>query len=617
MIMKEMICICCPVGCHLKVDDSDKNNIKVSGNTCPRGDKYAREEVVCPKRMVTSIVEVEGGTVRMVSVKTSASVPKDKMFDVLEAIRNITVKAPVKKNQVILADVLGTGIDFVATKDVPKREIPQYIVSLDQGTTSSRAIVFDKSGSIVKVSQKEFRQIYPKAGWVEHDPEEIWNTQLYVLKDVIKKGHIPLGSIVAIGITNQRETTIVWDKNTGKPVYNAIVWQCRRTAEYCDSLKAQGYDDKIYAKTGLTIDAYFSATKIKWILDNVEGAKEKAERGELLFGTVDTYLMWKLSAGTVHATDYTNASRTMLYNIKELCWDKELLQLFGIPESMLPEVLPSGYHFGNCDRGVVGRDIPICGVAGDQQAALFGHLCVDKGSVKNTYGTGCFTLMNTGKEFVTSKRGLITTLAASQQDGRPQYVLEGSVFVGGAVLQWLRDELKIIKAAREADELAESVPDTNGVYIVPAFVGLGAPHWDAKARGTVTGLTRGTTRAHFVRAALESIAYQVFDVVHAMESDIGEDIPMLAVDGGASVSNILMQFQSDLLKAKVVRPSVIETTALGVCYLAGLTAGVWSNIEDLRKSITVGKEFTPSMDEEYRYKLLMGWEESIARAKHR
>lgn len=605
------------MGCHLKVDDSDKNNIKVSGNTCPRGDKYAKEEVVCPKRMVTSIVEVEGGTVRMVSGKTSASVPKDKMFDVLDAIRNISVKAPVKKNQVILADVLGTGIDFVATKDVPKREIPQYIVSLDQGTTSSRAIVFDKSGSIVKVSHKEFRQIYPKAGWVEHDPEEIWNTQLYVLKDVIKKGHIPLGSIVAIGITNQRETTIVWDKNTGKPVYNAIVWQCRRTAEYCDSLKAQGYDDKIYAKTGLTIDAYFSATKIKWILDNVEGAKEKAKRGELLFGTVDTYLMWKLSAGAIHATDYTNASRTMLYNIKELCWDKELLQLFGIPESMLPEVLPSGYHFGNCDRGVVGRDIPVCGVAGDQQAALFGHLCVDKGSVKNTYGTGCFTLMNTGNEFVTSKRGLITTLAASQQDGRPQYVLEGSVFVGGAVLQWLRDELKIIKAAREADELAESVPDTNGVYIVPAFVGLGAPHWDAKARGTITGLTRGTTRAHFVRAALESIAYQVFDVVHAMESDIGEDIPMLAVDGGASVSNILMQFQSDLLKAKVVRPSVIETTALGVCYLAGLTAGVWSNIDDLRKSITVGKEFMPSMDEEYRYKLLMGWEESIARAKHR
>lgn len=617
MIMQEMICICCPLGCHLTVDDSDKNDIKVSGNTCPRGAKYAKEEVICPKRMVTSIVEVKGGTVRMVSVKTTESIPKDRMFEALELLRDIVVDAPVEKEQVIVKNILGLGVDIVATKSVPKREEPQYIISLDQGTTSSRAIVFDKTGSIVKVSQKEFGQIYPHAGWVEHDPEEIWNTQLFVLKDVIKKARISLNSVVAIGITNQRETTIVWDKNTGEPVYNAIVWQCRRTADYCDSLKAQGYDDKIYAKTGLTIDAYFSATKIKWILDNVDGARERAEKGDLLFGTVDTYLMWKLSGGAIHATDYTNASRTMLYNIKELCWDKELLGLFGIPESMLPEVLPSGYHFGNCDRNVVGKDIPICGVAGDQQAALFGHLCVNKGSVKNTYGTGCFTLMNTGKEFITSQRGLITTLAASQEDGRPQYVLEGSVFVGGAVLQWLRDELKLIKSAKEADEISATVEDTNGVYIVPAFVGLGAPHWDAKARGTITGLTRGTTKAHFVRAALESIAYQVFDVVHAMENDIDSKIPSLAVDGGASVSDILMQFQSDLLQAKVVRPSVIETTALGVCYLAGLTAGVWSNIDDLRNSICVGKEFLPSMQEDVRYKLLLGWEESIARAKHR
>lgn len=617
MIMQEMICICCPLGCHLKVDDSDKNNIKVSGNTCPRGEKYAKEEVVSPKRMVTSIVEVEDGMVRMVSVKTTDSIPKDKIFVALELIKNIVIKAPVKKGDVVYKDILGLGVDFVATKDVPKRDNPQYIISLDQGTTSSRAIIFDKSGKIVKVAQKEFKQIYPKAGWVEHNPEEIWQTQLGVLKDVIKKGHISIANVLAIGITNQRETTIVWDKVTGEPVYNAIVWQCRRTAEYCDSLKAQGYDSMIYSKTGLMIDAYFSATKIKWILDNVEGARQRAEKGELLFGTIDTYLMWKLSGGTIHATDYTNASRTMMYNIKELCWDEELLKLFGIPKSMLPEVLPSGYHFGNCDRKVVGRDIPICGVAGDQQAALFGHLCTTKGSVKNTYGTGCFTLMNTGDEFVASKRGLITTLAASQQNGRPQYVLEGSVFVGGAVLQWLRDELKLIKSAKEADEISATVPDTNGVYVVPAFVGLGAPHWDAKARGTITGLTRGTTRAHFVRAALESIAYQVFDVVHAMENDIGYKIPALAVDGGASVSNILMQFQADLLQAQVVRPSVIETTALGVCYLAGLTAGLWHDIDELRKEISVGAEFAPAMSQDERYKLLMGWEESVARAKRR
>ncbi len=615
--MKEMICICCPMGCRLSVDDSDKNDIKVTGNTCPRGAKYARDEVICPKRMVTSIAQVNGGEINMVSVKTSDSIPKDRMFDALVLLNGLSVDAPVKKGQVIVADVLGLGVDFVATKDVQKKNDCKYILALDQGTTSSRAIVFDCEGKIVSVAQKEFRQIYPNAGWVEHDPEDIWSTQSQVLKEAVEKSGINLASVAAIGITNQRETTLVWDRKTGKPVYNAIVWQCRRTSQYCDELKKQGFDEKIFSKTGLTVDAYFSATKLKWILDNVEGARERAQKGELLFGTVDTFLMWRLSGGKIHATDYTNASRTMMYNIKTLEWDDELLDIYGIPKKMLPEVHPSGYDFGRCDAAVVGRDIPICGVAGDQQSALFGHLCTEKGSVKNTYGTGCFTLMNTGNDFVTSKRGLITTLAASMQDGRPQYVLEGSVFVGGAVLQWLRDELGLIKSAKEADILSATVDDTNGVYIVPAFVGLGAPHWDANARGTVTGLTRGTSKAHFVRAALESIAYQVFDVVHAMESDIGYKISSLAVDGGASVSDILMQFQSDLLQARVARPAVIETTALGACYLAGLTSGVWSDIEELRKRIVSGKTFDPDMDEDRRYGLLLGWEESIARAKRR
>lgn len=615
--MKEMICICCPMGCRLSVDDSDKNDIKVTGNTCPRGAKYARDEVICPKRMVTSIAQVNGGEINMVSVKTSDSIPKDRMFDALALLNGLSVDAPVKKGQVIVADVLGLGVDFVATKDVQKKNECKYIIALDQGTTSSRAIVFDCEGKIVSVAQKEFRQIYPNAGWVEHDPEDIWSTQSQVLNEAVEKSGINLASVAAIGITNQRETTLVWDRKTGKPVYNAIVWQCRRTSQYCDELKKQGFDEKIFSKTGLTVDAYFSATKLKWILDNVEGARERAQKGELLFGTVDTFLMWRLSGGKIHATDYTNASRTMMYNIKTLEWDDELLDIYGIPKQMLPDVHPSGYDFGRCDAAVVGRDIPICGVAGDQQSALFGHLCTEKGSVKNTYGTGCFTLMNTGNDFVTSKRGLITTLAASMQDGRPQYVLEGSVFVGGAVLQWLRDELGLIKSAKEADILSATVDDTNGVYIVPAFVGLGAPHWDANARGTVTGLTRGTTKAHFVRAALESIAYQVFDVVHAMESDIGYKISSLAVDGGASVSDILMQFQSDLLQARVARPAVIETTALGACYLAGLTSGVWSDIEELRKRIVSGKTFDPEMDEDRRYRLLLGWEESITRAKRR
>ena len=497
-----------------------------------------------------------------------------------------------------------------------QKNAKKYIVSLDQGTTSSRAIVFDSSGKIVAKAQKEFKQIYPRAGWVEHDPEDIWASQLEVFKSAIRISGLALSDICAVGITNQRETTIVWDKVSGKPIHNAIVWQCRRTADYCDELKAKGYDELIYTKTGLTLDAYFSATKLKWILDNVRGARAKAEKGQLLFGTVDTYLMWKLSGGKIHATDYTNASRTMMFNIKTLEWDEELLRLYGIPRCMLPDVHPSSYNYGLCDKNIAGAEIPICGVAGDQQSALFGHLCVEKGSVKNTYGTGCFTLMNTGSEFVGSKRGLITTLAASMQDGRPQYVLEGSVFVGGAVLQWLRDEMKMISSAREADELSATVGNTNGVYIVPAFVGLGAPHWDANARGTVVGLTRGVKREHFVRAALESIAYQVFDVVHAMESDIDKKITALAVDGGASVSDVLMQFQADLLCADVLRPAVVETTALGVCYLAGLCVGVWKDVDELRAQIGGGRAFAPTMDESVRYELLLGWESAVARTKY-
>lgn len=604
------------MGCHLQVDDRDRNNITVEGNTCPRGAKYAKDEVTCPKRVVTSIVNVTGGEINMVSVKTSDAIPKEKMFDALKLLDNISVSAPVEIGQVIIKDIFGLGVDIVATKTVCRKESKKYIVSLDQGTTSSRAIVFDDKGKIAGVAQKEFKQIYPRAGWVEHDPEDIWSSQLEVFKQAISKSGASLDDVAAIGITNQRETSIVWDKTTGKPVYNAIVWQCRRTAEYCDELKAKGFDELIYSKTGLTVDAYFSATKLKWILDNVKGARQKAEKGQLLFGTIDTYLMWKLSGGKIHATDYTNASRTMMFNIKTLQWDRELLELFGIPKSVLPKVYPSSYNYGVCDKAVAGAEIPICGVAGDQQSALFGHLCVQKGSVKNTYGTGCFTLMNTGDEFVVSKRGLITTLAASMQDGRPQYVLEGSVFVGGAVLQWLRDELRLISSAREADELSATVEDTNGVYIVPAFVGLGAPHWDANARGTVVGLTRGAKKEHFVRAALESIAYQVFDVVHAMESDIDKKITSLAVDGGASVSDILMKFQADLLQADVLRPAVVETTALGVCYLAGLCAGVWKDIEQLKKQIGKGEKFEPTMDEKRRYDLLLGWESAVARTKY-
>lgn len=491
----------------------------------------------------------------------------------------------------------------------------RYVIAIDQGTTSSRAIAFDEGGNIAAKAQREFPQIYPEAGWVEHDPEDIYRTCLESLKEVL--GEVGADAVAAIGITNQRETTIVWDRKTGRAVCNAIVWQCRRTADYCDSLKETGVDAIIYDKTGLPVDPYFSATKIKWILDNVKGARERAERGELLFGTVDTYLMWRLSGGRIHATDYTNASRTMLFDIGALRWDDELCELFGVPQSMLPKVCASGHLFGYTDESEVGAKIAISAVAGDQQAALFGQLCTEKGDIKNTYGTGCFTLMNTGTERMRSKRGLITTLAAVGDGQKPQYVLEGSVFVGGAVIQWLRDELKMIETSAETEQIALSVPDTGGVYIVPAFTGLGAPHWDAHARGIVCGITRGTGRAHFVRAALESIAYQVVDVMHAMESDAGYDIKCLAVDGGACANNFLMQFQADVLGCKVERPAVTESTALGAAYLAGLTMGVWTDADALKKARTIDRTFTPSMPAKRRKELLVGWAQGIGRARYR
>ena len=491
----------------------------------------------------------------------------------------------------------------------------RYVIAIDQGTTSSRAIAFDEGGGIAAKAQREFPQIYPEAGWVEHDPEDIYRTCLESLKEVL--GEVGADAVAAIGITNQRETTIVWDRKTGRAVCNAIVWQCRRTADYCDSLKETGVDAIIYDKTGLPVDPYFSATKIKWILDNVKGAGERAARGELLFGTVDTYLMWRLSGGRIHATDYTNASRTMLFDIGALRWDEELCELFGVPQSMLPEVYASGHVFGYTDEKEVGAKIAVSAVAGDQQAALFGQLCIEKGDIKNTYGTGCFTLMNTGTERMRSKRGLITTLAAVGDGQKPQYVLEGSVFVGGAVIQWLRDELKMIGTSAETEQIALSVPDTGGVYIVPAFTGLGAPHWDAHARGIVCGITRGTGRAQFVRAALESIAYQVVDVMHAMESDAGYDIKCLAVDGGACANNFLMQFQADVLGCRVERPAVTESTALGAAYLAGLTAGVWTDADALKKARTIDRTFTPSMPAKRRKELLIGWAQSIGRARYR
>ena len=490
-----------------------------------------------------------------------------------------------------------------------------YVIAIDQGTTSSRAIAFGEDGTVAAKAQYPFRQIYPGAGWVEHDPEDIYGTSLRALRETVAA--VGADNVAAIGITNQRETTVVWDKRSGHAVYNAIVWQCRRTADYCDKLKETGVDSLIYDRTGLQVDPYFSATKIKWILDNVKGARERAENGDLLFGTVDTYLMWRLSRGGIFATDYTNAARTMLFDIDTLRWDAELCDMFGVPSSMLPQVFPSGHAYGVTDKNETGAEIPICAVAGDQQAALFGHLCTRKGDIKNTYGTGCFTLMNTGEQRLRSKRGLLTTLAATAEGQPPQYVLEGSVFIGGAVIQWLRDELGMVETAAETEEIAKSVPDTGGVYIVPAFVGLGAPHWDAKARGIVCGITRGTGRAHFVRAALESIACQVVDVMDAMESDAGCDIAKLAVDGGACANDFLMQFQADVLGCEVERPAVTETTALGAAYLAGLTAGVWKDLGQIASGRKTDRVFRPEMSVKRRKELLLGWAQSIGRARYR
>ena len=490
----------------------------------------------------------------------------------------------------------------------------KYIVALDQGTTSSRAIIFDHDQNIISTSQKEFTQIYPKEGWVEHDPMEIWATQYGVLQEAMAKKSISPDDIAAIGITNQRETTIIWDKNTGKPVHNAIVWQCRRTASICDSLKeTDGFEDYVRQNTGLVIDAYFSATKIKWILDNVEGAREKAEQGDLLFGTVDTWLLWNLTDREVFVTDCTNASRTMLFNIKTLRWDEKILKMLDIPVSMLPKVKNSSQVYGYASLGQQGRKVPVAGIAGDQQAALFGQACFEQGQAKNTYGTGCFILMNTGEKFVKSSNGLLTTIAIGIDD-RVTYALEGSVFIAGAVVQWLRDELRLIDSASETEQLAQSVPDTGGVYLVPAFTGLGAPHWDMYARGTITGITRGTGRSHIVRAALESIAYQTRDVLDAMMQDTGINLKSLKVDGGASQNNFLMQFQSDILGKEVDRPVVTETTALGAAYLAGLATGFWKSRDEIAQKWSMDRKFMPVMNIDEREARYSKWKKAVTRA---
>lgn len=490
----------------------------------------------------------------------------------------------------------------------------KYIVALDQGTTSSRAIIFDHDQNIISTSQKEFTQIYPKEGWVEHDPMEIWATQYGVFQEAMAKKSISPEDIAAIGITNQRETTIIWDKNTGKPVHNAIVWQCRRTASICDSLKeTDGFEDYVRQNTGLVIDAYFSATKIKWILDNVEGAREKAERGDLLFGTVDTWLLWNLTNREVFVTDFTNASRTMLFNIKTLEWDEKILKMLDIPASVLPQVKNSSQIYGYASLGQEGRRVPIAGIAGDQQAALFGQACFEQGQAKNTYGTGCFILMNTGEKFVKSSNGLLTTIAIGIDD-RVTYALEGSVFIAGAVVQWLRDELRLIDSASETEQIAQSVPDAGGVYLVPAFTGLGAPQWDMYARGTITGITRGTGRSHIVRAALESIAYQTRDVLDAMMQDTGINLKSLKVDGGASKNNFLMQFQSDILGKEVDRPVVTETTALGAAYLAGLATGFWKSRDEIAQKWSIDRKFMPAMNIDEREARYSKWKKAVTRA---
>lgn len=488
----------------------------------------------------------------------------------------------------------------------------KYILAFDQGTTSSRAIVFDHSGNIVSVAQKEFTQIFPQPGWVEHDANEIWSSQISVATEaVVKAGQTP-ENIAAIGITNQRETTVVWDRETGKPLYHAIVWQDRRTAEYCDDLKEKGFADTIRQKTGLIIDAYFSATKVKWILDNVEGAREKAAAGKLAFGTVDSWLVWNLTGGAVHITDVTNASRTMLFNIHSLEWDQELLQLFDVPENMLPQVKSSSEVYGETGGQLFASRIPIAGIAGDQQAALFGQMCIQPGMVKNTYGTGCFMLMNIGQKPTLSQNNLVTTIAW-KVNGQVHYALEGSIFIGGAVVQWLRDGLGIIDSSAEVEKLAAEVADNGGVFLVPAFAGLGAPHWNQHARGTIVGMTRGTTAAHIARAALESIAFQTMEVLKAMEADAGAEIKELRVDGGATVDDLLMQIQADILQAKVVRPEITETTAMGAAYLAGLAVGYWKNIEEVEQQWKVNHQFHPAKINTQA--LLTGWNKAVKAVK--
>jgi glycerol kinase len=489
-----------------------------------------------------------------------------------------------------------------------------YILALDQGTTSSRAIVFDHKGQIKSVAQKEFKQIFPQSGWVEHDPNEIWSTQASVAAEATVKMGINGTNLKAIGITNQRETTIVWDRNTGEPVYNAIVWQDRRTAAFCDKLKQDGHEDMIRSKTGLVIDAYFSGSKIRWILDNVEGARARAEKGELAFGTVDSWLVWKFTRGHVHITDVTNACRTMLFNIQTQEWDDELIALLGIPKSMLPEVKQSSEVYGETATTIFASKVPIAGIAGDQHAALFGQMCIEKAMVKNTYGTGCFMLMNIGDQFIESKNNLLTTIAW-KINGKIQYAFEGSIFIGGAVVQWLRDGLGIIKTSADVEKLALAVEDTQGVYFVPAFAGLGAPYWKPDVRGTIVGLSRGTTSSHIARAALESIAYQTMDVLKAMEADSGMEIKELRVDGGATANDLLMQFQSNLLNCKVIRPNVVETTALGAAYLAGLAVGYWESVEEIQQLWKSEKEFTPEADLSEIKKGVKGWKKAIHAAQ--
>lgn len=487
----------------------------------------------------------------------------------------------------------------------------QYVMALDQGTTSSRCILFNHAGDICGMVQKEFEQIYPHPGWVEQNPREIWSSQYSVMAQVLAENGIDAKQIKGIGITNQRETTIIWNRYTGEPVYNAIVWQCRRTAKMIDELKEEGFDKVIREKTGLIADAYFSASKIAWILDHVEGAREQAEKGELIFGTVDTWLIWNLTGGLVHVTDYTNASRTMLFDIHKLCWDEVILAKFNIPRAMLPEVKPSSCIYGYTDEKVLVGNVPIAGAAGDQQAALFGQGCYQPGDVKNTYGTGCFLLMNTGTKPVTSGNGLLTTIAASTDPKKVEYALEGSIFVAGAANQWLRDGMRLVESTPETEKYASQVEDTDGVYIVPAFAGMGAPYWNQYARGTVVGLTRGCTREHFIRATLESIAYQAYDVIKAMEEDAGVRLNVLKVDGGASANNMLMQFQAGINDTTVHRPKCIETTALGAAYLAGLATGYWKNKEEIKENWQLGRSFEPEMNEEKRKHLLKGWKRAV------